>query len=163
MNIIDKPIEQLIPYEKNARNNMQSIDKVAKSIKEFGFKVPIVLDKNNVIVAGHTRYAAAKKLGMKEVPCIVADDLTENQIKAYRLADNRTAEFSLWDFQLLNEELESITDIDMDDFGFDMSFLDATEQHAKEYENTSKEINPGDYEDEHFDHECPRCKFRFND
>lgn len=163
MTIVDKPIEQLIPYEKNARNNTQSIDKVAKSIKKFGFKVPIVIDKNNVIVAGHTRHAAAKQLGMKEVPCIVADDLTENQIKAYRLADNRTAEFSLWDFQLLNEELESISDIDMGDFGFDMSFLDNTEQHAKEYENTSKEINPGDYEDEHFDHECPRCKFRFND
>lgn len=163
MTIVDKPIEQLIPYEKNARNNTQSVDKVAKSIKKFGFRVPIVIDKDNVIVAGHTRLEAAKKLGMKEVPCIVADDLTENQIKAYRLADNRTAEFSLWDFQLLNDELESITDIDMGDFGFDMSFLDDTEKHSKEYENTSKEINPSDYEDEHFDHECPRCKFRFND
>lgn len=173
MTIIDKPIEQLIPYDKNARNNTQSIDKVAKSIKEFGFKVPIVIDKDNVIVAGHTRHAAAKKLGMKEVPCIVADDLTENQIKAYRLADNRVAEFSLWDFQLLNEELESITDIDMGDFGFEIKFNDddfVNDQEETEVLVNSNpasqgtgEIDAEQYDDEQFAHICPRCKFRFNE
>lgn len=174
MVIVDKPIEQLIPYEKNARNNTQSIDKVAKSIKKFGFKVPIVIDKDNVIVAGHTRHAAAKKLGMKEVPCIVADDLTENQIKAYRLADNRVAEFSLWDFQLLNEELESITDIDMGDFGFEIKFND--DDFVNDQEESTEvivssnpaskgtgEIDAEQYDDEQFAHICPRCKFRFNE
>lgn len=83
-----------------------------QSIKEFGFKVPIVLDKNNVIVCGHTRYEAAKKLKMAAVPCVIADDLTENQIKAYRLADNKVAEFSTWDFDILKDELFAIDDID---------------------------------------------------
>nr|DAO43705.1 MAG TPA: ParB protein [Caudoviricetes sp.] len=172
MIIVDKPIEQLIPYEKNARNNTQSVDKVAKSIKKFGFRVPIVIDKDNVIVAGHTRHAAAKKLGMKEVPCIVADDLTENQIKAYRLADNRVAEFSLWDFQLLNEELESIADIDMGDFGFEIKFND-DDIVVDQEEETQVNVNPASpgtgeidaeqYDDEQFAHICPRCKFRFNE
>ena len=87
-------------------------------IKEFGFKVPMVIDKDNVIVAGHTRYKASMELGLKEVPCIVADDLTEEQIKAFRLADNKVSEKSQWNFDLLNEELDDILDIDMEDFGF---------------------------------------------
>jgi len=91
---------------------------VAESIKEFGFKVPIIVDKDNVIVAGHTRLRAAKKLGMKTVPCIVADDLTPEQIKAFRLADNKVSEFSEWDMDLLTSELKEI-DFDMDIFGFD--------------------------------------------
>ena len=118
MNIIEKKITEIIPYEKNARKNDEAVKYVAESIKNFGFKVPIVIDKNNVIVAGHTRYKASKKLGLKEVPCIVADDLTEEQIKAYRLADNKVAEQAEWDFDLLGEELSDILDIDMGDFGF---------------------------------------------
>ena len=120
MNIIEKPIAEVKPYEKNPRKNDQSVDKVANSIKEFGFKVPIVVDKNNIIVCGHTRYKAAKKLGLSVVPCVVADDLTEKQIKAYRLADNKVGEDSLWDMDLLNEELNDIFDLDMQDFGFDL-------------------------------------------
>ena len=103
MNIIEKSIAEVKPYEKNPRKNDQSVDKVANSIKEFGFKVPIVIDKHNVIVCGHTRYKAAKKLGLSVVPCVVADDLTEEQIKAYRLADNKVGEDSLWDMDLLSE------------------------------------------------------------
>lgn len=118
MNIIEKPIAEVKPYEKNPRKNDQSVDKVANSIKEFGFKVPIVVDKNNIIVCGHTRYKAAKKLGLSVVPCVVADDLTEEQIKAYRLADNKVGEDSLWDMDLLGSELEDILNIDMEDFGF---------------------------------------------
>lgn len=90
---------------------------MAASIDEFGFKVPIVIDKNSVIVAGHTRYKAAEKLGLEKVPCIVADDLTPEQIKAYRLADNKTSEFSKWDLEKLDAELLEI-DMDLETFGF---------------------------------------------
>ena len=121
MQIIDLQISEIKPYEKNPRNNKPAIDAVANSIKEFGFKVPIVIDKDNVIVCGHTRYAAAKKLKLKSVPCIMADDLTEEQIKAFRLADNKTAELAEWDFDLLNLELGDLVDFDMEQFGFDLS------------------------------------------
>lgn len=120
MNIIEKNIQELTPYKNNPRKNDKSVDYVANSIKEFGFKVPIVIDKNDTIVAGHTRYKAATKLGMKVVPCIVCDDLTEEQIKAFRLADNKVGEFSKWDLDLLDEELDGILDLDMSEFGFDL-------------------------------------------
>lgn len=112
-------LSDLKPYEKNPRKNDDAAKYVAESIKSFGFKVPIVIDKDNVIVAGHTRYKAAKKLKLKEVPCVVADDLTDKQIQAYRLADNKVAEMSEWDFDLLNEELDCLFDFDMTVFGFD--------------------------------------------
>lgn len=115
---------ELIPYENNPRNNDEAVAYVANSIKEFGFKSPIIIDKNNVIVAGHTRLKAAERLGLKEVPCIRANDLTEDQIKAFRLADNKVSEVATWDYDLLEIELEDI-DIDMTSFGFDMgSFED---------------------------------------
>ena len=91
---------------------------VANSIKEFGFKNPIIIDKNNVIIAGHTRLESAKRLGMKEVPIIHADDLTEEQVKAFRLADNKVSEKAEWDFNMLDAELADL-DINMEDFGFD--------------------------------------------
>lgn len=119
MNIVNKNIDELIPYEKNPRKNDEAVKYVAESIKEFGFKVPIVIDKNNVIVAGHTRYKASKKLKLTEVPCIVADDLTDEQIKAYRLADNKVAEKAEWDFELLDAELDELFDFDMTLFGFE--------------------------------------------
>ena len=118
MNIVEKQISEIKPYEKNPRRNEKAIDLVANSIKEFGFKQPIVIDDNNVIVCGHTRFQASKKLGLKEVPCVVADDLSDEQIKAYRLADNKVAEASEWDFDLLSDELDEIIGIDMEDFGF---------------------------------------------
>ena len=119
MNIIDLSVDELIPYENNPRKNDDAVDKVALSISAFGFKVPIVIDANNVIVTGHTRLKAAKKLGMKSVPCIKADDLTEEQIKAFRLADNKVAEFSEWDEEKLMQELDSMGDIDMSLYGFE--------------------------------------------
>ena len=119
MNIVTKRIDEIIPYEKNPRKNDEAVKYVAASIKEFGFKVPIVIDKNNVIVAGHTRYKASKKLGLDEVPCIIADDLTDEQIKAYRLADNKVAEKAEWDFNLLGAELDDLFDFDMTPFGFE--------------------------------------------
>lgn len=119
MDIVLKQITDITPYEKNPRKNDEAVKYVAESIKQFGFKVPIVIDKHGVIVAGHTRYKAAKKLCMTEVPCIVADDLTDEQIKAFRLADNKVAEKAEWDFDLLAGELEDLFDIDMTAFGFD--------------------------------------------
>ena len=113
-----KPLEELIPYANNPRLNDDAVDAVAASIKEFGFKVPIIIDKDGVIVAGHTRYKAAKKLKKTEVPCIVADDLTPAQVKAFRLADNKVAEASQWDMELLALEMEDI-DMDMELFGFE--------------------------------------------
>ena len=118
MKIVNKNVNDLIPYVNNPRLNDNAVDAVASSIENFGFKVPIVIDSGNEIVAGHTRLKAAKKLGLEEVPCIIADDLTPEQIKAFRLADNKVAEFSEWDMDLLMVELDNI-DIDMDEFGFD--------------------------------------------
>lgn len=118
MNIEYKSIEDIIPYENNPRKNDEAVDYVANSIKEFGFKVPIIIDKENVIVTGHTRYKASQKLGPTEVPVIYADDLTEEQIKAFRIADNKVSEFSNWDLDKLELELEDIN-LDMSDFGFE--------------------------------------------
>lgn len=121
MQIVEKKITEIKQYEKNPRKNDSAVDAVASSIEQFGFKVPVVIDKDGVIVCGHTRYKAAKKLGLKTVPCVIADDLTEEQIKAYRLADNKVSELAEWDIDLLGEELDGIFDIDMSDFGFDLS------------------------------------------
>lgn len=128
MDIINIALKDLKPYENNPRKNDDAVKYVAESIKEFGFKVPIVIDKNNVIVAGHTRYKAAKKLKMSEVPCIIADDLTDEQIKAFRLADNKVAEKAEWDFDLLNAELDDIIDLDMELFGFEDALQDDAEE-----------------------------------
>ena len=98
---IETSINELIPYENNPRNNDGAVEAVAASIRAFGFKVPIIADKNNVIVAGHTRLKAAKLLGLKKVPVIKADDLTDEQVRAFRLADNKTAEIAEWDFEKL--------------------------------------------------------------
>lgn len=114
-------IDKLIPYENNPRVNENAIEKVADSIKEFGFKNPIIIDSDNVIVAGHTRMLSAKKLGLKEVPIIRVNDLTDNQIKAFRIADNKTTEFAEWDLELLEIELEGLDGVFT---GFDMKELD---------------------------------------
>lgn len=132
MDIINIALKDLKPYENNPRKNDDAVKYVAESIKEFGFKVPIVIDKNNVIVAGHTRYKAAKKLKMSEVPCIIADDLTDEQIKAFRLADNKVAEKAEWDFDLLNAELDDIIDLDMELFGFEDALQDDAEEAVED-------------------------------
>ena len=122
--ILTLPIGEIRPYEKNPRKNENAVKYVKESIRQFGFKVPIVIDSNRIIVCGHTRLLAAKSLGLTEVPCIMADDLTDEQIKAFRLADNKVGEFAEWDLDLLGDELNAIADagdIDMGDFGFDLS------------------------------------------
>lgn len=141
MEIIEKNIDEIIPYANNPRNNDEAVDKVAASIKEYGFKVPIVIDKENVIVTGHTRLKAAKKLKLDKVPCIMADDLTDAQIKAFRLADNKVSEFSTWDFEKLELELEDLGDIDMAEFGFEN-----LEEELEENENIQEDEIPDDVE-----------------
>ena len=128
MEIIYKKVGDLIPYEKNPRKNDKAVKYVAKSIEEFGFKQPIIIDRDNVVVCGHTRLMATKQLGIEEVPCIVADDLTDEQIKAFRLADNKVSEQAEWDIGLLNEELDDILNVDMSDFGFDIFSMDDLEE-----------------------------------
>ena len=124
MNIIEIPINQIKPYKKNARFNENAIPKVAESIKQFGFRNPIIVDKNMSVIAGHTRLASAKLLGLEKVPCIIADDLTPKQVKAFRLVDNRTSEFASWNYDLLQSELETL-DIDLSDFEFpDLTYED---------------------------------------
>jgi site-specific DNA-methyltransferase (adenine-specific) len=113
-------ITEIKPYKNNPRINDGAVDAVAASIKEFGFRVPIIVDADNVIVAGHTRLKAAQKLGLSEVPVIVADDLTPEQVRAFRLADNKVGEIAEWDFEKLEEELKSLN-IDMSQFGFDIA------------------------------------------
>lgn len=135
MKIIEKSIDIIIPYDKNPRLNDEAVKYVAESIKQFGFKVPIIIGQDNVIIAGHTRIKAAKKLGYKTVPCIVADDLTPEQIKAFRLADNKVAEKAEWDFDLLGDELDDILNIDMEAFGFDFEIEEEEpEAHEDDYE-----------------------------
>ncbi len=131
LSIVYKNVNDVIPYENNPRINDEAVEYVANSIKEFGFKVPIIIDDENVIVTGHTRLKAAIKLGLKEVPCIMADDLTEDQIKAFRIADNKVAEKAQWDLEKLNIELQDI-EFDMTDFGFDDIELDDLQLEEKE-------------------------------
>lgn len=149
MDVINKRIDDITPYENNPRKNDAAVQYVANSIREFGFKQPIVIDRNGVIVAGHTRYKAAIELGLEEVPCIMADDLTDEQVKAYRLADNKVAEASEWDFDLLEKEMNDIYDIDLEQFGFSAEgeVLDDNKYTAEinipQYEVTGESVTLG--------------------
>jgi hypothetical protein len=129
MKVIDISIDKLIPYEKNPRKNDKAVKYVANSIKEFGFKVPIVVDSHMTVICGHTRLKAAKKLELEKVPCIIANDLTDEQIKAFRLADNKVSEQAEWDWDILDGEINDIFELDMGDFGFE--FEEATPTNEK--------------------------------
>ena len=118
-------IDRVIPYENNPRHNDDAVEKVANSLQEFGWKQPMVVDGDGVLIVGHTRLKAAKQLGMDKVPVLVANDLTPAQVQAYRIADNSTSDLSSWDFELLAIEVDGLqVDFDMEDFGVDMSKLD---------------------------------------
>ena len=141
MEVSNVSLSELKEYENNPRLiNDEAIERVAASIKEFGFKVPIIVDEDNVIIAGHTRKLAAQSVGMDEVPVIIADDLTEEQIKAFRLADNKVSEFSEWDFELLYSEMETL-DIDMDLFGFDEELPDIDIDDVFQEEPEAPKVN----------------------
>ena len=146
MKIIEKRLKDLQPYENNPRKNDNAVPYVVESIKRYGFKNPIIIDKEGVIIAGHTRYLASMELGLEKVPCIIADDLTDEQIKEFRLVDNKTAEFSGWDFELLDLELQELN------FDFDFKFpelsdidIDELFEDHEEEEKEPKTIT------------CPHC------
>ena len=164
MEIIAKKLDELKPYENNPRHNDNSVQYVRNSIEEFGFRVPLVIDKDNVIVCGHTRYKAAVQMGLEEVPCILADDLTEDQINAFRLADNKTQELAEWDWTKIGIELDSITGIDMSFMGFE-DFLDQSDlgELPEKKLKGGAEIDLDSFGDEKFTYVCPCCGFRFNE
>ena len=118
MRLIEKNITEILPYPENPRKIENGVEKVAESIRQFGFKNPIIIDKNGYIIAGHVRYEAAKKIGLKKVPVIMADDLTEDQTELFRIVDNKTGELAGWDFLALEKELQEIRGVDMSVFGF---------------------------------------------
>lgn len=154
MKVENWELSKVIPYENNPRENDEAAEYVANSIKEFGFQQPIVVDKNGIIIAGHTRWKAAQQLGLSEVPVVVADELSQNQIDAYRLADNKVSEYSDWDIEKLNFELENIDwlDVDMTQFGFYLedarNILDEFEEDAAVEEEIDGDIPFTDYIDE---------------
>lgn len=153
------PIDKVKPYPNNPRNNDDAVEYVANSIREFSFQQPLVVDSEGTIIAGHTRLKAAKRLGMETVPVVVADNLTPAQVNAYRLADNKVAEAATWDMEALAVELEGLeVDFDMTMFDFD---IDVPE--VGEITNGSEEIDVDSFNDDKFEHECPRCGFRFNE
>ena len=147
---------ELIPYEKNAKQHPpEQVEHIANSIKRFGWQQPIVIDKDNVVIIGHGRLAAAKELHLEQVPVVYADNLTDEEVKALRLADNKTNE-SEWDFSKLEEELAelAIDGLDMTQFGFkdleEMSF-DEPPETFKEYGEETETKN-----------RCPRCGYEWN-
>lgn len=150
--IVMRKVEELKPYKNNPRKNDKAVDAVAASIKAFGFKQPIVIDVNDEVIAGDTRLKAAKKNGLKEVPCVMADDLTPEQVKAYRLADNKVGELAEWDWNLLPVELDGLTGFDMTEFGFD-------EIEAVDVDSLLDCGDGGNGEKEPV--KCPKCGFVF--
>ena len=145
MNVVEIDVSEIVPYDNNPRRNEKAVEAVANSIKEFGFKNPIILDKDHVIISGHTRRLAALKLGLKKVPCYIATDLTDEQVRAFRLADNRVASFATWDEEKLKEEIAGIADIDMAAFGF--------------REETIKDI----FREKQKVHVCPKCGYEWSE
>ena len=144
MKIENLDIGKVKPYKHNPRNNDDAVEATANSIREFGWQQPIVVDKDGVIIVGHTRLKAAKKLKLKQVPVTVAENLTDEQVKAYRLADNKTGELADWDFGLLDDELAGIEDLDMSEFGFSDAELSA-----------AMDDTDGEAHDDEFDEEPP--------
>lgn len=155
MEIKEIAIKEIIPYKNNPRKNDNAVETVAKSIFDFGFKNPILIDKNNVIVCGHTRYKAAKKLKFKTVPCIIADDLTDEQIKQFRIVDNKSAELAEWEIEKLMRELD---DLDLSDFDFDFDFgVEQSEQEEK-----TEEVESGTLDIELKENENERTFEKYN-
>lgn len=151
MKVVDLRIDLLKEYENNPRFNDEAVEKVKESIKEFGFKVPIVIDKHNIIIAGHTRVKAAKELGIKKIPCIIADDLSSEQIKAFRLADNKVSEYSSWDEDKLYVELMElkVVDFNIETFGFETKEIDTSsadiDSIIEKFENNIDEVEEDDF------------------
>ena len=145
--LLTMKLSDIIPYENNPRKNEKAVEAVKNSIKQFGFKNPIIVDENNVIISGHTRRFAAMELGLKTVPVVIATDLTEEQVRAFRLADNRVASFSYWDEEKLKDESAGISEIDLSDFGFKKDKIEDIFR-----EKADKKI-----------HVCPKCGYEWSE
>ncbi len=162
MEVRNMNIDDIKPYDNNPRDNDNAVESTANSIKEFGWQQPIVVDKDMVIIVGHTRYKAAKKLGYKEVPVVVASNLNKEQVRAYRLADNKTGELANWVYGDLMSEIQEIQDLDLTDFGFNDSDLDISDKWE---DNVSLD----DYEEpdtSNFEPKkciCPKCGYLGNE
>jgi len=158
-------INKIKPYKNNPRDNKNAVDYVVNSIKAFGFRVPLVLDAQHEIVAGHTRYEAAKRLKIQALPVVMAEDLSEEQIKAFRLADNQTQTLSSWDFSSLMTELDKIDEFDMSLFGFAKFDDDVGEEYSGKTSNLDhgKELDLNQFEEDELNCVCPHCGFRFSD
>lgn len=164
--LIEIDVNKLTPYQNNAKiHSKDQVEMIANSIRDFGFSNPVIVDENHMILAGHGRVMAAQKLGMKKVPCRVIEGLTEDQKKAYILADNKLFELGGWDRELLNTEMETL-DLDLSDYGFDTF---ETIGDDEEFETEPKQISDGSeidldsFADDEFDYECPYCHFMFNE
>ena len=164
MNVEMIDVARLVPYARNPRANDNAVDAVSASIREFGFRVPVVCDEEYTLLTGHTRLKAAHKLGMAQIPCHIATGLSEAQKKAFRIADNKLGELAEWDNELLALELEDLrmADFDLDTLAFSEGEIDRLINSMDEnYPATSsKEINPDDYQ---MGHTCPKCGFEFDE
>jgi len=154
----DQPITEIIPYARNPRHNEKAVDKVAASIKEFGFRQPIVVDSENVIIAGHTRYLAAQKLKLDTVPTHTAEGLTPQQVKAYRIADNRVSQEAEWDYDMLKLELPEIGELftgfdqdEIDEMLYEPDFGPGSEDEQGRLDELSPKIV-----------DCPQCGHEFD-
>ena len=156
MELIEKKCKDIMPYPNNPRKNDQAVEAVMESIRQCGYVAPIIVDENNVILAGHTRYKALKRLGYETVHVLVKTGLTEEQKRKYRLLDNKTAELADWDYTLLEEEL---TGLDFE--GLELSW-GVEGQEEEPLEEGAEEMDVNDFDDENFQCQCPRCGFRFN-
>lgn len=163
MEIVYKKLKDITPYEKNARFNDDAVQFVVNSIAKYGFQNPIIVDKNGVIIAGHTRYKAAKELHLKEVPVIVAENLNEEQVKEFRLVDNRSSEFSSWDIDLLSEELASLKGGEELDELFRFSDLTPSFLELETTDTDEEEViaKPQEKRANTHEVECPACGFVF--
>lgn len=162
-------VEEITPYVRNPRHNEEAVEMVRRSIDEFGFNVPILLDKDHVIIAGHTRWEAAQGK-LETVPCIILDELDEKKARQYRIIDNKTAELGIWDYEKLIDELSDIKELDMSIFEFgDLNKMEDEDTFDEEDErftsnlDQSFEIELDNFGDEAFEYECPYCGFMWNE
>ena len=167
MDVVYRKLADLKPYENNPRINDSAVAPVAQSIKDFGFKQPIVVNKDNVIIVGHTRYKAAQMLGLEEVPVVYAD-LSPEQEAAYRIVDNKSGELATWDWSKLNFEFAKAIEegqVDMSAYGFDIdadAVLESLKHENEQNLREGEELDLDEFDDEKFKYECPECGMRFN-
>lgn len=151
-------ISEIVPYERNPRKNDAAVKEVAQSIKECGYCNPIIVDEDMVVLAGHTRLKALKKLGWTEADVLIREGLTEDQKVKYRLYDNKTGELAEWDAEKLVAEMEGL-DFSAFDLNWDLPIETASFGTAA---IVNKEYGDDSFDDDSFDYECPCCGFRFN-